>query len=312
MGFSVLEKPATRSEGQYDGKQGTDDSIREWGIVSDTPATADQVRTFAAGLARFGDVHPFNPAKVCVGVECEHHDGSTIAFDYRATYRVPVGAGGKPKNPIDQPAKVTYDWAISEEQIDRDADGNAIIMKTGESFDPPIRRPFGDLVVTVEKNVARFDALQMGDLLFCVNSDTWLGLPPGSALLTKVSATQTIQADGSSYTTKTTSVQYRKPRPGGDPQKTWYHRQIAAGYLWKLSSILQTHLLGHTNGTDDSVFPCWTADGQIAPRPLLHDTNNGKPFVEADLSAVDYRPTLAKFYEFKIYESKPFSNAQIF
>src|SRR5262249_51477563 len=106
MGYSVLEKPATQSQGQYDGKQGTDDSIREWGVVSDAPTTSDYVRAFAASIARLGDPHPFNPAKICMDVDVSHHEGSTIAFDVRAIYRVPIFQGGKPQNPLQQAAKV--------------------------------------------------------------------------------------------------------------------------------------------------------------------------------------------------------------
>lgn len=319
MGFSVLEKPATASQAQYDGKQGQDESRREWGVVSDSPSTADQVQAFAASIARLGDRHPFNPAKVCEQVDIQHVSGasgnSPIAFDVVATYRVPIFAGGKSKDPLQQVAKVSYEWAISEEAIDKDARGYPIMMATGEQFDPPIRRPFGDLVVTVERNVANFDAKAMGDLLFCTNSDTWLGLPPGTALLTKLSANQTINSDGSSYITKTSSVQYRKPRPGTDPAKAWHWRQLAAGYMWKLSSALQTTYLKHSTG-QDGYFKAFNSDGSDVTRPVLHDPKTGYPYVySSTVNLIDYSPLRANpngFYEFQIYESKPFSNQQIF
>ncbi len=312
MGFSVLEKPATTCEAQYDGKQGQDDSVREWGVVADSaPVTADQARSFAASIARIGDIHPFNPAKICVDVSVKQT--SAIIFDVTATYRVPIFQGGKSKSPLEQAAKITYDWAISEEPIDVDADGKPIVMATGEKFDPPIRRPFGDLVVTVERNVAQFDAKSQGDLLFCTNSDTWLGLPPGTALLTKLQAVQTLQSDGSSYTTRTSSVQYRSQRDPKTPvEKSWWHRQLALSYHWKLQSYQQTLLLGHTNGKDKSVFKVFLSDGSPSSIPLAHSPQTGQPYLTTGTTtAIDYDHAPEPYY-FKIYKSKPFSNAQIF
>jgi hypothetical protein len=86
------------------------------------------------------------------------------------------------KNPLNRPTEISSDGVTFEKPIDFTPDGVAIVNSVGERFDPPVtrddvRRTFLFVRVEAQPNPL---ADTYKDV---VNSDTWLGRPPGTAKL---------------------------------------------------------------------------------------------------------------------------------
>lgn len=307
MAYDVKKKPKSHTSESYTNSSGTADAREEYTIVTDSPAfdNAETVKIFAP-IPRLGDVHPNNAAKVCNSVDVEQ----TGPCSYEAVigYSVPLGPGGNNLRPTDQPPDIKWSSITTTEPVDVNADGKPICTVMAEGFDPKVQRPFSDRVLTVTCNVVGFDQSQAFDYEWTVNSDTFYGFPPGTALITKIEADFIIPSKGQTYWRRSMAIQFRRPYPSFGPnkvpaEKAWYWRQIAEGYY-----IIDQNLgvgngglpQGQFIGSNSLGLICRAVDYSAEPtiKPVYHSIKTGYQISD---------PAKVEYYLFKIYDSKPFS-----
>lgn len=138
-----------------------------------------------------------------------------------------TGAGGLSESPLLTPAILNYDDVETEEEVDEDFDGNPILT---EAFEPVrgIKAVFCDRVITIKKNWATFNDYVASAYRRSVNSDTFLGWPPGTAKMMKLSAQQV--KDG--YFEVTGVIQCRIPYRT-TAANAWYARWVHEGFYHK-------------------------------------------------------------------------------
>lgn len=149
-------------------------------------------------------------------------------------WKVAVSYGGEAnrtniqQSPLLTPAIISYDDVETEEEIDEDFDGNAILT---ECLEPVrgIKATFADRVITIKKNWATFDDYVASAYRRSVNSDTFMGWPAGTAKMMRLSAQQV--KDG--YFEVTAQIQCRIPYRT-TAAKAWYARWLHEGYYHKL------------------------------------------------------------------------------
>lgn len=297
--YEVTERPRNTSTGETDGQTGSRSSSRLFHVLVTSGAiteTADTVRAFAP-LPNPGDPHPTDLGMFCRRKTVQKV--SVLLYEATCDYETPRGGGsGGGDNPLSAPAVIRFSHVVTEEQIDQDMDGKPICcLATLEQFDPPITRQFGDLQMTVTKNVATFDPLQAYVYMFAVNSDSFFGADPGVCLLTQFEAENVVEG-AFQYWRRTVGIQFRSGQPNTTNDKAWYRRIRAEGYYIRIPNREEI-------GQPVKTYHAIDAEKQPVTKPVLHKISNGQ--------AVDDQsdPTLAEWYEFKIYRSLPFAALNI-
>jgi hypothetical protein len=140
---------------------------------------------------------------------------------------------GPTSSPLDAPPKIDWDDVETEEEIDEDFDGNPIQTVNKEPIEG-VKAAFADQTVTIRRNMMFFSPYVQAQYRRAVNSDTFLGWPPGTAKLMKLSASNVIdQAIG--YWEVNAQIQFRYPYRT-EPEKAWYARVRHEGYYEKLDN----------------------------------------------------------------------------
>lgn len=117
------------------------------------------------------------------------------------------GPRGPEDSPLNAPPEITWSDVETDEPIDTDADGNAIVTANGEPiYGVTMKVP--DPVVTIVRNFRTFNPFSTARYRQSVSSDWFLGFPPGTARLTKYQAQQ-IYDDRGSYWKITGTIQFR-------------------------------------------------------------------------------------------------------
>lgn len=286
--YIVTERPKTDSSGETDGKDASRDEVRRFHVLvasSDYQSVNSTVVRAYAPLPAIGSPHPNSAGLFCRGVNVTQV--GVNLYEAEATYFSPTGGSNPNDSPTLQPATVKWSHVTTDEEIDQDAEGKPIITVTGESFDPPIRRQFGDLQLTHERNVIYFDPVLATEYLFTTNSDTFLGFMPGTVLCTQFSADAVTDNPDFIYWRRSIVFQFRRGAPNTTDAKAWYRRIRAEGYYVKI---------GFNN--DTFVTRAYDGEGKESVKPVLHDKTTGQQITN---------PQDAQWYEFKIYQSKPFA-----
>ena len=61
------------------------------------------------------------------------------------------------ENPLDDPPRIRWSQGSCTEQVDVDAEGNALLNSALDPIDPPLTRDFGTLFLTVTRNESTYD-----------------------------------------------------------------------------------------------------------------------------------------------------------
>ena len=186
-------------------------------------------------------------------------------------------------SPFFAPPKIDWDDVESEEEVEEDWNGKPIRTLNGEQY-KGLKRPFADQVVTIRRNFAVFNPYVQARYRQAVNSDTFLGWPPGTARLTKFSASNVIDKDFG-YWEVTASIQFRYPYKT-TPDKAWYKRVIHEGLLERVGTAPNERFRTAQDG-----------DGKDVTRPVLLDAN-GRRVPDGGN---------AHWLEFQIFDYLPFN-----
>lgn len=202
------------------------------------------------------------------------------------------GQNNQPQSPVLTPATIDWDDVEVELEIDEDYDGNPIVTPNGEPING-VRRLFADQTVTIRKNMLMFNPFVQARYRQSVNSDPFLGWPPGTAKMQKFQATsvRSSEVDGGGYWQVTAVIQFRYPYRTV-PEKAWYSRNRLEGYYKRVN------LPGPpVNDVQPTAIVRATRAGEPTAKPVLLDEEG---FQLADVDPPDAQT--AKWLEIKLYE----------
>ena len=202
----------------------------------------------------------------------------------------------RPQSPLLTPAVIDWDDVEVELEIDEDYDGNPIVTANGEPING-VRRLFADQTVTIQKNMLMFNPFVQARYRQSVNSDPFLGWPPGTAKMQKFQAksVRSSEVRGGGYWQVTAVIQFRYPYKT-TPEKAWYARVRHEGYYKRilegnLGDGFRFHVVRATRAGEPTAKPVLLnfLGGEIKPTNPP-DENTAPPAIQAH------------WLEFKLYE----------
>jgi len=162
------------------------------------------------------------------------------------------------QTPLSQPTIISYFTITSEEPIEDDIDGQPIATANGEPFEG-ITRPISGSGVRLQKNFATFDPASFYLFIDCVNSDTFLGFPPGTLRIANISSDEQFYTDDDGnevpYWSVSVEIHARKPYRV-EPSEAWYKRVKHEGYLVRYQDPFGSGtLMDPTRAVDENGLP---------------------------------------------------------
>lgn len=196
-------------------------------VVSSEPSTVAEVR-ITAPIPRVNDPHPESFSSRCVAVDVNRE--TPIWFTAVCQYESPKRPADSDEEtpPYELPVDIEWSGESSEEQIDEDANGNAIVIPGTRERIEGLTRPVDDLVGTFTKNYLLFDPVAILAYKNTVNSDTFLGFAPGLGRIKDIRAINQIK-DDVPYWKVTVVIAFRVPYRTTDA-KAWYKRVLCQGF----------------------------------------------------------------------------------
>lgn len=193
--------------------------------VNDNEAT---VKTGLAGAGIAEDsAHPeFGSAFRCKSISI--NKVSPIYYEADAKYRTPkFDSNDQPDVPWNKPATIDTGEVAVEGEIDEDADGNPMLTEANEAFEG-LTRPFSDMTIIIKKNFLSFSSAAYYTYKDGVNSDTYLGFPPGVLRVTGISSSEQ-KFDKQLYAAVTVTITARKPYRT-TTERAWWKRVLHQGW----------------------------------------------------------------------------------
>lgn len=237
---------------------------------------------------RFGLDYPFAYAD---NISIERP--SPILFIVTVDYTGELGPGdsNNENNPLFAPPRIDWDDVETEQEIDEDFDGNPIQTINGEPIEG-VKALIPDQTVAIKRNMLLFNPYVQARYRRAVNSDIFLGWPPGTAKLMKLSASN-VPNDQGGYWEVSAQIQFRYPYRT-TPEKAWYSRVRHEGYYERVE------LSGPGAGT--KVVRAVDSNKEPVTKPVLLDQSGFRiPGVEPG------EVQTAHWLEFKLYDSLPYS-----
>ena len=194
-------------------------------------------------------------------------------------------------NPLFAPPRIDWDDVETEEETDEDFDGKPIQTKNKEPIEG-VAALIPDQTVTIKRNLLLFNPYVQARYRRSVNSDLFLGWPPGTAKLVKLSASNVVTKE-LAYWEVTGQVRFRFPYRT-TPEKAWYKRVRHEGYYERVN------LSGPGAGT--AIVRAVDDNKEPMTRKVLLDAN-GFRLAEA----AEGEEQIAHWLEFKLYDSLPYN-----
>ncbi len=275
---SVSERFTGPDMGQEspDAKNYTSTATRVFDVLVSDPVGDDESTVLLSGFVPFiRDSHPDFIGLRCSNISAKRM--SPFRYEVRAQYTGNMQLG---MSPLDMPPDISWSFAVTEEEIDQDANGDAILTAAGESFDPPIRAPRWDRVLRVVRNMQDYDDDLADELIWTTNEDTVMNRPPGAGLLTVFDGVSVADED-EPYWKVTCEWHFRAAPPGKDASFAWFRRVLAQGFFIIDINGKQWHP---------------TIRGVPIAKPCLHHVADGT-FISGQ------KPSDAEWYYFQIFGS---------
>ncbi len=236
---------------------------------------------------RFGDDYPFAYADN-ISIERPSPILWIVTVDY--TGELGPNDGNNENDPLFAPPRIDWDDVESEQEIDEDFDGNPIQTINGEPIDG-VKALIADQTVAIKRNMLLFNPYVQARYRRAVNSDIFLGWPPGTAKLMKLSASN-VPNDQGGYWEVSAQIQFRYPYRT-TPERAWYGRVRHEGYYERVEAT------GPGAGT--RIVRAVDANKEPVTKPVLLDGNGFRiPGVEPG------EVQTAHWLEFKLYDSLPY------
>jgi hypothetical protein len=273
---------------------------REFSIVLDvgTSDSADTVQaaTQSAGtLPKEYDYHPNNRTFTADSVSTKRE--SVIYYLSTVTYKTkPYKKGDEEEEPLELPAEVEYFTAIEDRPIDDDYDGDPI-QNTGTEETIELTIQQADLGVTITKNMWTFNPSSIYTYTNKVNSDLFLGFPPGTAKIQDIRARNATDGEVF-YWVVTVQIMFREPRAGDPASEAWYQRILHQGYKALIGGVV----LRAWRKKDGTIVAPGTKDATKVTQPIKLDAN-GEPLPIGGTTV---------YKKYKVYGSTAFSGLGLF
>lgn len=257
----------------------------ESGVYNGTDLQGNQLPQLGA---RFGLDYPFAYADN-ISIERPSPILWIVTVDY--TGELGPGDSNNENNPLFAPPRIDWDDVESEQEIDEDFDGNPIQTINGEPIEG-VKALIPDQTVAIKRNMLLFNPYVQARYRRAVNSDIFLGWPPGTAKLMKLSASN-VPNDQGGYWEVSAQIQFRYPYRT-TPEKAWYSRVRHEGYYERVE------LSGP--GAVTKVVRAVDSNKEPVTKPVLLDQSGFRiPGVEPG------EQQTAHWLEFKLYDSLPYS-----
>jgi hypothetical protein len=211
---------------------------------------------------------------------------SLILWQLNVDYSGELGPSDEEDNPLFTPPRIDWDDVETEEEIDEDWDGKPIQTVNGEPIEG-VKTLLPDQTVSIKRNMLLFNPFIQARYRRSVNSDSYLGWPPGTAKLMKLSASNVVTPE-LAYWEVTGQIRFRYPYRTTN-ERAWYRRVRHQGYYKRVdTSNNETQIIRAMKG------------GEPTNRPVLLDAE-GYEIPQGDGQQVE-----AHWLEFKIYDSLPY------
>jgi hypothetical protein len=218
-----------------------------------------------ARIPREKSRHPYFRQLRCTGLDISRQ--GPVHFDVTADYSTPPykegDANDPSKSPMTQPTVISYFTITSEEPIEDDINGRPIANVNGDAIEG-ITRPISDLGIRLQKNFGSFDPASFYLYIDSVNSDTFLGFPPGTLRIANIGSDEQFftDEDGNDipYWSVQVEIHARKPYRV-QPAEAWYKRVRHEGYNIMYPDPFGTGLNGPNRAND--------AEGRPTVTPVL-------------------------------------------
>lgn len=180
----------------------------------------------ASGLPLLGDLYPGAASVFCATLQPQRV--SPIMAMIIATYKGEIGPSGVGSSPADLPYSIVWRGATTDEAIDEDWNGRPIVTVNDEPIEGLTERLTDD-VVTIQKAYLTVNRYALRAYRRAVNSDTFLGWPPGTARIIDDQAEAVFIGGSIAYWIVTVSIQFREPFRT-TPDRAWWKRVRHEGF----------------------------------------------------------------------------------
>lgn len=257
--------------------------VRHFKIILDNGGPgADVAASSAASLPAARQSHPYYwPARVkSISINPEGDDDKIWLATVNYATDVP-DESEHPENPLDAPPEIAWSFQQFQRVADKDTDGEPIINKANEQFDPLPEVDDSRLVLSYSRNEASFPVNLAIQYMDAVNSDTWNGVEAGKVKCQSINATRQHVAteEGVQYYW---SVSYE------------FHFRYDDWDLHILNQGYRTTLDGEYESASDS-------EGRPLNAPVLLDSDGQELTEGAD----------PVFLDFEVYRRLPFATFNI-
>lgn len=215
-------------------------ATRNFNAFVNNPADNEGIVKFSPLIPADKSPHPYFHGLRCNNVSVQRR--GALHFEVAVSYESPPykepDENGQEQGPLAQPTQINYFSITSEEAIEDDITGKPIVTKNGEPIEG-LTRPISDLGIRLQKNFASFDPATFYLYSDCVNSDTFLGFPPGTLRIASIQADEQFYTDeeGNEIIYFSIQVEIHARKPYQVPAaKSWYKRVRHEGYYIKESN----------------------------------------------------------------------------
>jgi hypothetical protein len=215
-------------------------ATRNFNAFVNNPADNEGIVKFSPLIPADKSPHPYFHGLRCNNVNVQRR--GALHFEVAVSYESPPykepDENGQEQGPLAQPTQINYFSITSEEAIEDDITGKPIVTKNGEPIEG-LTRPISDLGIRLQKNFASFDPATFYLYSDCVNSDTFLGFPPGTLRIASIQADEQFYTDeeGNEIIYFSIQVEIHARKPYQVPAaKSWYKRVRHEGYYIKESN----------------------------------------------------------------------------
>jgi len=199
----------------------------------------------AAGLPLVGDLYPGAAFVFCDTLQPQRV--SPVMAMVVVTYKGEVGPGGLGSSPLDIPYSIVWRGATTDEAIDEDWNGKPTVTANNEPIEGLTERLTDD-VVTIQKAYLTVNRYALSAYRRAVNSDTFLGWPPGTARIIDDQAEAQFTGGVITHWIVTVSIQFRVPYRT-TAARAWWKRVRHEGYLVRDAAGDKPHIAWDGNKT---------------------------------------------------------------
>ena len=223
--------PAVEMWSRQTGTASHQDAIRRVTMTRAFTVTLDvsdrlEVVYQSAGLPLVDDLYPSTYSVICKDINPQRV--SPVMAIVTCNYEGETGPAGQEDTPVGGEPSIEWGGTTTDEAIDEDWNGKAIVTANGEPFDGITERLTDD-TCTIERNFLSVNRYAVRAYRRAVNSDTFLGWPPGTARMIDDNAKAVFINGVVKYWKVRAVFQFREPFKT-TAEKAWYKRVRHEGY----------------------------------------------------------------------------------